>query len=323
MRILITGAAGNLGALLARYLLGSPHTLRLMYHRKPLPIDLANDARIESVRADLNDPATLDAVCANVDCIVHFAGVLFAPGPAKFLPRTNVQYVRNLVEAAGRAGVKRWVLISFPHVEGETTPERPANGRRDGVPDSVHARTRLQAEHVVFDGAERFGFEPVILRAGMIYSRGVLMIDAAAWLSRRGLLGVWRKPTWIHLLSLADFNRCVVSAIERPGVTGIYCLGDDRPTTLQRFLDELARVNGWRRPWRAPGVMFDAAAGCCEAWARLFGTVSPVTRDFIRIGRASYVCDVSRMKRELLTDLAYPTWERGLELLRYADGGRR
>jgi len=110
-----------------------------------------------------------------------------------------------------------------------------------------------------------------------------------------------------------------VSAIKRPGVRGIYCLGDDQPTTLQRFLDELAKTNGWRRPWRAPGVMFVAAAGCCEAWARLFGTVSPLTRDFIHIGRVSFVCDVSRMKRELLMDLTYPTLERGLELLRYPE----
>jgi nucleoside-diphosphate-sugar epimerase len=34
--ILITGAAGNLGSLLARYLVQGGHKLRLMYHRKPL-----------------------------------------------------------------------------------------------------------------------------------------------------------------------------------------------------------------------------------------------------------------------------------------------
>ncbi len=35
--ILITGAAGNLGSLLARHLIPGGHPLRLMYHRKPLP----------------------------------------------------------------------------------------------------------------------------------------------------------------------------------------------------------------------------------------------------------------------------------------------
>jgi len=39
MQILITGAAGNMGSLLARHLLASPHRLRLLVHRTPLPFD--------------------------------------------------------------------------------------------------------------------------------------------------------------------------------------------------------------------------------------------------------------------------------------------
>ena len=38
--LLITGAAGNLGGMLARHLLSSGLELRLMYHRRPLPADL-------------------------------------------------------------------------------------------------------------------------------------------------------------------------------------------------------------------------------------------------------------------------------------------
>jgi len=44
--ILITGAAGNLGSLLSRQLIPSGHELRLMYHRTPLPDDVA---RVDNV----------------------------------------------------------------------------------------------------------------------------------------------------------------------------------------------------------------------------------------------------------------------------------
>jgi len=37
MRVLITGAAGNMGSLLARSLLGSGHTLRLMAPKFVMP----------------------------------------------------------------------------------------------------------------------------------------------------------------------------------------------------------------------------------------------------------------------------------------------
>jgi nucleoside-diphosphate-sugar epimerase len=156
---------------------------------------------------------------------------------------------------------------------------------------------------------------PVVLRAGMVYGRGVLMIEAARWLLRRRLLAVWRRPTWSHLLALPDFLRGVAAAIESEDARGVYNLADDEPLTLQDFLDRIADHWGFPRPWRVPEWSVFAAAACCEAFASVFGTASPFTRDFIRIGMASSVADTSRMKRELLPSLEYPTLREGLSLL--------
>ena len=315
MNVLITGAAGNLGGFLARHLLGGPHTLNLLTHRRPLPPNLAGAPGVAVHRADLSDPASLAEPCRNVDCIVHFAGVLFAPRPERFLPTTNVTYVRHLVAAARAAGVRKFILISFPHVEGESSPEHPATDRLDGRPASVHAQTRLAAEQHLFAACQGTSMTPVVLRAGMIYGKGVLMIEAARWLARRRLLAVWRDPTWIHLIALPDFLACVRASIDRDAVSGIYNLGDDQPMTLQEFLDTAAVHWGCRKPWRAPRWSFYAAAWCCEAVAAMFNTASPLTRDFIRIGMASYTSDTSRMKSELLPTLAFPTLEAGSPLL--------
>ena len=81
LTILITGAAGNLGSLLARHLLPSGHELRLMYHRTPLAADLVAAPNVRAVKADLADPSTLPAAVDGADVIVHFAGRLFAPRP--------------------------------------------------------------------------------------------------------------------------------------------------------------------------------------------------------------------------------------------------
>ncbi|HET6372622.1 MAG TPA: NAD(P)H-binding protein, partial [Candidatus Polarisedimenticolia bacterium] len=144
--ILITGAAGNLGGVLARHLIARGHPLRLMHHRAPLPSDLVSAAGVEPIQADLADPRTLIPALEGVGVVVHFAGVLFAPRPERFLPITNTRWFSNLLEAALAARVQRVILISFPHVEGPTSVERPATGRLDRRPISVHAQTRLEEE---------------------------------------------------------------------------------------------------------------------------------------------------------------------------------
>jgi len=218
--VLITGAAGNLGSLLARHLAGGPHRLRLMVHRTPLPADLARAPDVEVVQADLGDPATLEKAVAGADSIVHFAGILFAPRPERFLPRTNTAWFAGLLKAAIAARVGRVVLISFPHVEGPTTPDRPATGRLDGQPVSVHAKTRLEEERLLFEETAGTGTTPVVVRLGMVYGRGILMVDAARWCARRHFLGVWRDPTWIHLVSVPDFLSATAAAALADGVEG-------------------------------------------------------------------------------------------------------
>ena len=315
MTALITGAAGNLGSLLARHLVAKSYALRLMYHRKALPQDLASARGAVAIQADLSRPETLPAAVEGVDAAVHLAGVLFRPRPERFLPETNVQWFSNLVAAAVAAGVGRVVLVSFPHVEGPTTPDAPATGRLDRHPISVHARTRLEAEKILFDHTRGTRTTPVVLRLGMVYGRGVLMIDAAHWLARRRLLAVWREPTWYQLLSVSDYLTATEAAIVRPGIRGIYHVGDERPVTLQEFLDAACRVWNCPRPLRLPAWSIGAAAGACEIVAALLRVRSPLTRDFIRIGRVSHWGDTGRARAELLPVLRYRSLEEGLETL--------
>lgn len=315
MQILIVGAAGNLGSHIARYLLSSPNRLRLLVHKTPLSHDLANHPRITVASGDLEDPTSLATAATGVSCIVYVAGVLFKPGPQKFLYRTNTIYVRNMVDAARKAGVERFILTSFSHVEENTTPDSPATGRLDVRPKSIHALTRLEAEKYLFRACQDKRMQPVVLRSGVIYGRQVKLIEAARKLMRYGLLAVWRNPTWVHLLALPDFLRSVQTAIEGESLCGIYNVGDDYPVTLQEFLDALAAHWGYRRPRRLPAFCFHGAAFFCEAFATIFHTRTPLTRDMIQMGMRSVVADTTRTKRDLHQDLLYPSYKTGLSML--------
>jgi len=286
-----------------------------MVHRTPLPPDLASGGNVSSVAADLANPATLPPAVEGAGVVVHFAGVLFAPRPERFLPETNTRWFENLLDACLATRVGKVILISFPQVEGPTRVDDPATGRLDREPVSVHARTRLEEERLLLERTRESGTVGVVLRLGMVYGRGILMIEAARWLARRRLLGVWREPTWIQLVSTEDFLRATEGAILSPQARGIYHIGDERPVTLQHFLDEACRA--WRLPppRRMPLWLIHVAVWLCEAFARIARTPAPLTRDFLRIGRVSYWGDTRRARSELIPVLRYPTLESGIETL--------
>jgi nucleoside-diphosphate-sugar epimerase len=315
VRILIAGAAGNLGSCLVKHLLPTPHELHLVIHKSPLTFDIAGRPNVSVFRGDLANPATLKAACTGVECVVHIAGILFVPLPERTLPMTNVEYVRNLLRAAKCAHVRKFVLVSFPHAEGESDPDHPASGRLDAKPAVVHFRTRLEAEQLLRRECEGSETEAVIFRAGIVYGKEIKLIKAARWMLRRRLLAVWKKPTWAHLIALPDFLSALRAAIELEPARGIYQACDDGPLLLQEFLDKLADHYGCPRPWRLPAWMFQAAGITCEAAALALRMPAPLNRDLVKAGMTSCVADNSRMKRELLPVLAYPTVEQGIELL--------
>jgi nucleoside-diphosphate-sugar epimerase len=316
--VLITGAAGNMGTMLARHLAGRVPRLRLMYHRRPLAADVLHSAGVEPVQADLGDPRTIGPAVAGVDVVVHFAGVLFAPRPSRFLPITNIQWFADLLDAALSAGVRKVVLASFPQVEGPTTVDRPATGRLDREPVSIHARTRLEAERLLMARTEQTATTPVVLRLGVVYGEGVLLIEAARRLARHGLLCVWREPTMLQLIAVPDFLRATEAAICRHDVRGIYHVGDEQPVTIQEFLDGLCEVWGFRRPRRVPIWTVRASAWLCELFALCARTWSPLTSDIVTLGRVSHWGDTRRARAELVPELICPTFSTGLRLVESA-----
>ncbi|MGA9451519.1 MAG: NAD(P)H-binding protein [Verrucomicrobiia bacterium] len=312
MRTLITGAAGNLGSLFARHLLAQGvGLLRLMVFRRDVPADLKVAGKTEIVRANLAKRESLAAAVKDVDVIVHFAGVLFKANPEQFLSTTNNGYLKNLVDVAKEKSVPKIVLISFPHVEGPTSIEKPARGRLDGTPISIHAKTRLEEEKYLFANVPM----PISLRVGMVYGKGILMIEAARWLAKRRLLGVWKERTQIHLISKDDFCAAGTTAITSRAASGIYHIGDEGNVSLQEFLGLACRQWGVGRPWVMPLRLIYTAAELCEFYSKITGSISPLTRDFIDIGRVSYYGDTERMKKDLLPILKYRTIKDGLSTL--------
>src|SRR5581483_10105002 len=114
--VLVTGGSGFVGANLVTTLLKRGHQVR-SFDRAPSPLP-AHPA-LEVLQGDICDPDTVAAAVDGVDTIFHTAAVIELLGGAsateEYRKRSfavNVDGTKNLVHAAQKAGVKRFVYTS-------------------------------------------------------------------------------------------------------------------------------------------------------------------------------------------------------------------
>jgi uronate dehydrogenase len=111
--VLVTGAAGGIGARLRQLLKGVYRELRLSDIKQPS--DLGPDETF--IAADLSGLAEVERAVAGVDGIVHLGG-FSVEGPWDTILQANIIGCYNLFEAARRQGVERVVFASSNHVVG-------------------------------------------------------------------------------------------------------------------------------------------------------------------------------------------------------------
>ena len=112
-RILMTGAAGEIGTRLRKLL--RPLYPDLVLSDVKTPPDLAGSETFKA--ADLANPAQVEAICEGVDGILHFGG-FSVEGPWDNILQSNIIGCYNLFEAARKQGVKRVVFASSNHAVG-------------------------------------------------------------------------------------------------------------------------------------------------------------------------------------------------------------
>ena len=160
-RILITGAAGEIGSVLRAGLYGGGRTLRLL-DIKPQAAARASE---ECVTADLADTAALQQAARGMDCIVHLAGVPREGAWEAILPN-NIIGTYNLFEAARSAGVKRVIFASSNHVIGYYRATQKVGIDEPARPDSRYGVSKAYGEALGRMYADKYGLEVACLRIG-------------------------------------------------------------------------------------------------------------------------------------------------------------
>jgi nucleoside-diphosphate-sugar epimerase len=195
---------------------------------------------------DLLAPDTLRRACGGVDTVFHCAGYAhaFTSADPNIHWRVNYEGTRNLIQAAGEAGVRCFVFLSSVKAMGEpgdvcATEEWPAQ------PDTAYGQAKRAAEAAVLEMGDQFGMHVVNLRLSMVYGyggRGNLERMA------RGIRAGWFPPlpetgnkrSVVHIDDVISAIRLVAERREARGQT--YIVASPQAWSGSHIYDTLRQV---------------------------------------------------------------------------------
>ena len=265
MKVLVTGGAGYIGAIVAERLLADGHDVTVLDdlstgHRGAVP----GAARF--VRASLLAPDGLADLVRDHDAVMHFAALSLVGAsmeqPTHYV-RSNVTAAANLLDAMEAAGVRRLVVSSTAAVYGAPT-KIPIEERDPAAPTNPYGLSKLTVDRLV-GFAARNGTAGVSLRyfnvAGATEERGeqhdpethlipnVLAVAAG----RQDAVHVFgtEYPTpdgtairdYLHVADLADAHVLALQATTAPGHL-VYNLGSSAGFSVRQVLDAARDVTG-------------------------------------------------------------------------------
>ena len=249
---LITGSTGFVGQRLYASLLRDGRRVRGLSRRK-----VADGSH---VTADLQDFPALIQACKGVERIFHCAG--YAHAGLSRLPeehakhfQINFEGTRQLIEAAGECGVRRFVFLSSVKAMAE-----PGDACIDetfpGIPATPYGQAKRAAEEIVLATGQKFGMHVVNLRLAMVYGSG-----GRGNLERMGRMvkAGWFPPlpeTWNHrsLVHVDD----VISAIKQVAVAdraagATYIVASSEAPSGRQLYESLRLACGLRPvAWQVP-----------------------------------------------------------------------
>ena len=167
MVVLVTGGAGYIGSHMALRL-GDGGEKVVVLDNLTTGFDWAVDQRATLVQGDAGDIDFVGKVIAEhgITEIVHFAGSIVVPesvvDPLKYY-RNNTQTSRNLLEAAVKGGVERFIFSSTAAVYG-MTGLAPVEETTPLAPMSPYGRSKLMTEWMLADLAAAHPIKYGVLR---------------------------------------------------------------------------------------------------------------------------------------------------------------
>jgi nucleoside-diphosphate-sugar epimerase len=272
--IALTGATGFIGQHLLRELPRRGFRLRVLLRRPSVaPLDCAS-----AVVGDLSRPMNMAAALADVDAVIHSAGLAHAMSgmPEDDYRVLNTEATIGLARAAQRAGARRFVFLSSVRAQSGPTSAQVLTEDLPPRPSEPYGASKLAAEQ----GLSALELDWVALRLATVYGHGVkgnmaelMRLARAPYPLPLGALRARRS-----LLALDNLTEAIVTVLSARGpLRRPLIVAEPDPLTIPEMIAAL-RAGLGRRPGliSVPPPLLQAllrATGRSELYQRLDGAL--------------------------------------------------
>jgi NAD(P)-dependent dehydrogenase (short-subunit alcohol dehydrogenase family) len=223
-KVLVTGAAGNIGSYFAEHSRGR-YDLRLMVRGDEDRGKLdALRGFGELVTSDLSDLEHLKSLCRGVDTVIHLAASASPDTPWEQLLPNNIVGTYNVMVAAKAAGCRRVIYASSIHAVSGYPADVQVKSSDPVNPGDLYGVTKCFGEAMGRYMAEREGLSVIALRIGAFqpvetaeHAGSLEMMDM--FVSRRDLNQLLERCVDVETLKFAVLHGLSDNRFKRLDIT--------------------------------------------------------------------------------------------------------
>jgi nucleoside-diphosphate-sugar epimerase len=283
LKVLVTGATGNVGRHVIPALLKKGHSLRVAARNAEEVREAFKDEPIEIMQLDLAEaeqPA-FDAIAQGVDAVVHLAAIVDPSVAREKIFAVNVEATRKLALACAKNhSFKRFVFISSSALYHY--PEKlPIEENDPPHPGNAYGESKLQAEKAL----KEIGIPFVILRPVVIYGLGFekILAPIVNAIRKQKLPILGSGETHFPVVHVDDLVQAILLALEKKEAVGEIFNISGEALTQKQWVETVADELGVEPPKRSiPVWLANFVASFYEFKTKLFGGSIAISRENVR-----------------------------------------
>ncbi|MEO1624578.1 MAG: NAD-dependent epimerase/dehydratase family protein [Bacteroidota bacterium] len=302
--ILVTGGTGLVGSHLLRQLLNKGYHRIRAVRRKDSSMQLVADIQdqIEWVEGDILDIFFLDDVMEDIQQVYHAAAIVSShPGEEDLMRKVNVEGTANVVNAALKAGVDKFLHVSSIAAIGRRKDKEQISEKskweRNPL-NSSYAISKYLAEQEAWRGMAE-GLNMAIINPAIVLGQGIWGKGSSQFFTK-----VWDGLRFYPVGGSAfvdanDVASMSVSLMESPLKNRRFIASAVNKSYKELFSDIARRLDRQPPSVRVAPWLAQTVANVLSFPTQLLGVKTPLPRDIAKLTSHTFYYDNERSRDEL------------------------